>query len=571
MKDYVLSRAFDPLLFLVDEYDLDEAQLLRGLSFGSEQIRDSWYARIPWNEFAKFCARVQAEVGSEVFDDFDQFMPDLISLYPFLRVGGVVAGPRWYYNLSKKWFGSTMFPAVELEEFEEIASRTLRVVLRIPDELADCPQFFRITAAFDRQGPAMLGMEPASVQLNLEPRRGVYTIHYPPSASLVARVRRAATAVFASDELLQEYELQHQHLVASYEAAKRSQLDFRHLVDRSPDAVVIYDEAQVHYVNDAMMELFGVDERQELVGQPLTTICREPKSLLDSHDSSSRKSAPHQVAFVAKNGQTIRGEVKTMAAHFQDQPAFVSIIRDVTLRNEVLARAMEMDRIISMGMLAAGVAHEVNNPLAYVHANLQFLKECMEEGEFDTDDADAALRSSLQGMERIQAIVQDLNTFSRSPEEQLETVDLNAAIQPSLRWIEPKLRDRARLEVSLQDWVWVWSNANRIGQVVLNLLVNAADAIEPGEPEQNVVTVSTFLEEDRALVVVEDTGCGIPEVLQEKVFDPFVTTKPAGEGTGLGLFLTQQIVDRLRGQLTLESTVGEGTCVRLELPRYDLH
>ena len=571
MKDYVLSRAFDPLRCVVDEYDVDKDALTEGLSFTHEEIRNSWYQKVRWEEFVEYCQRLEDQTGPRAIDEIGKFLPQIIAFSPFLRVGGLVAGPRWYYNLSKHWFGPTMFPCVDLDEYVETGPRTLRVVLRIPDHLPDCPQFFRISAAFDRQGPVLLGLEPASVQLQQEERRGVYTIHYPPSASIGARIRRAAKAAFSSDHLLREYAMQHERLVRSFDAAQRSELSFRQLVERSPDGVVIYDEERIHYVNDAMVELLGIDDGQKLVEMPLEAICPDPSPLkLDANDSASGAHT-RQATFVGANNEAIKGEVKTFSAYVEGDPVLVSIVRDVTLRNEVLARAMDMDRIISTGMMAAGVAHEINNPLSYVHANLDFLLESLNDGQPDDEEFEdilASLKASLGGVERIQAIVEDLNTFHRTPESSLAAVDLNAAIEPSLRWIEPKLRNRATLELSLQSSPLVWSNANRIGQVVLNLLVNAADAIEPGDVMQNTVSVRTYCDDERAIVEVKDTGSGIPEDRLTKIFDPFFSTKPAGQGTGLGLFLTRKILDRLEGDISIQSEVGQGTCVRVALPRY---
>ncbi len=571
MKDYVLSRAFDPLLCVVDEQGIAEADLVEGLSFNHDQIRDSWYLQIPWSEFVIYCERLETLAGSTAIDEIGKYLPELLSFLPFVRVSGRVASPKWYYKVSKKWFGPTMFPAVELEEFTEIAPRTLRVVLRIPDELADCPQFFRITASFDREGLVYLGMKPPSVRLDLQPRRGVYTIHYPPSLSLPARLRRAVTAAFASDTLLREYAIQHKNLMESFEAAHQSELSFRNLVERSPDATVIYDESKIHYVNDAMMELLGAEDRQALIGQPVEAICDDPETLMAEHAPPGPRASELQTTFMRSDGHQLQGEFKTVSVHFQDHPAFATIVRDVTLRNEVLARAMEMDRIISMGTLAAGVGHEINNPLTYVHSNLELLDETLREGELDDDaleDALSAVEASLTGMEQIRSIVEDLSSFSRAPAQELEWVELNAAIEPSLRWIEPELRNRARLQLSLQAEGRVWSSPHRIGQIVLNLLLNAAHAIPRGAPDENEIAVRTFFEDQWAVIEVEDSGSGIPEGIREKIFDPFFTTKPAGEGTGLGLFLTKKIVDHLQGKIAIDSALGQGTLARVKLPRH---
>ena len=569
MKDYVLSRAFDPLMSAVDKLEIDEDPLVDGLSFTHDELRGSWYSRIPWSEFVTYCARLEEQAGSEVIDDMGRFLSGAPSFQAFLRVAGRMANPRWYYHMSKHWFGPTLFPPVSLSEYDEIGPRTLRVVLQIPDELADCPQFFRLTAALDRHGPEMLGMKPASVRLELQPRRGIYTIVYPPSPSITSRIKRAVSAAFSSDTLMEEYRLQHDKLMKSFEAEKRSESSFRHLVDGSPDAMMVFAESGIHHVNDAMAELLGADDPQRLVGRALDSVCSDPEALIDQAQAGDDDAEPAQCIFFGGRNRQFPGEVSTISAYFEGQRVYVSIVRDVSTRNEMLTRAMEMDRIISMGMLAAGVSHEVNNPLAFIHTNLYYLRDLLDGKELDESDleeARQALDDSLRGMDKIQRIVGDLNTFARAPQTHLEQVDINAALQPALRWIEPELRNRASLRCSLADHAPAWSDADRINQVVLNLLLNAAHAIEPGRPDENTVEVRTFTHDDRAVIEVCDTGPGIPEKIRHKIFDPFFTTKPAGQGTGLGLFLTQQIVDQLHGQLTVDSAPEQGTTIRLLLP-----
>ncbi len=569
MKDFVLSRAFGPLLHVADELGLEEAPLVEGLSFTHDELRRSWYARIPWSEYVTYCARFEELAGSEVIDEMGHYLSGIPSFQIFWRIAGRLASPGWYYRLSKHWFGPTMFPAVDLEKYEKIGPRALRVVLRVPDHLPDCPQFFRISADFDRQGPRILGMSPATVHLKLEPRRGTYTIVYPPSPGLLPRLKRAVSAALSSDTLMEEYVNQHQTMLQSFEAAQRSESSFRHLLDGSPQAMMVFNQSQIRYVNQAMADLLGIDAPQLLVGRPPNDVCSDPMSLIEQARNPDDDGTPRQCMFFGDGNRQFPGEVNTISVHFNGEGVYVSIVRDVSTRNETLTRAMELDRIISMGMLAAGVSHEINNPLSFIHTNLQFLHDLFEEGEFDEGDVEEArkaLGSSLQGMEKIQRIVYDLNSFARAPESKLGHVDVNTALQPALRWIEPELRRRATLRCSLDDDVSAWSDADRLNQIVLNLLLNAAHAIEPGHPDDNSVQVSTFTRNGHTVVEVRDTGCGVTEEIRHKIFDPFFTTKPAGQGTGLGLFLTKKIADQLHAELELDSEPDRGTTVRLTLP-----
>jgi signal transduction histidine kinase/CheY-like chemotaxis protein len=232
------------------------------------------------------------------------------------------------------------------------------------------------------------------------------------------------------------------------------------------------------------------------------------------------------------------------------------------------------DRLASVGRLAAGVAHEINNPLAYVVMNTSAALEDLQRALPNADpmlrpgleEAAVALREARAGSERVRLIVRDLKLFSRADVEARDPVDLVKVIESSIGIAWNEIRHRARLVKDLGPLPEVAASESRLGQVFLNLLVNAAQAIEPGAPEQNEIRVVTRREGDRAVAEVRDTGSGIPQELRKRIFEPFFTTKPIGVGTGLGLAICHTIVTELRGELTVESNPGRGTTFRVSLP-----
>jgi len=232
------------------------------------------------------------------------------------------------------------------------------------------------------------------------------------------------------------------------------------------------------------------------------------------------------------------------------------------------------DRLASVGRLAAGVAHEINNPLAYVVMNTSAALEDLQRALPKADpllrpgleEAAAALREARAGSERVRLIVRDLKLFSRADVDARDPVDLVKVIESSIGIAWNEIRHRARLVKDLSPLPEVVGSESRLGQVFLNLLVNAAQAIEPGAPDQNEIRVVTRREGDRAVAEVRDTGSGIPQELRKRIFEPFFTTKPIGVGTGLGLAICHTIVSELRGELTVESTPGKGTAFRVSLP-----
>ena len=235
------------------------------------------------------------------------------------------------------------------------------------------------------------------------------------------------------------------------------------------------------------------------------------------------------------------------------------------------ARLVEVDRLASLGTLAAGVAHEINNPLSYVLLNLDFVLRAV--GAPDAEPAALGaelvtrLREARLGVDRVRLIVQDLKAFSRVDTERRGPVDVRRALDEAIKIAANDLRDRARVVRDFADVPLVEASPTRLGQVFLNLIVNAGQAITAGDPEHNQITVATRVDaEGRVVVAVTDSGDGIPEEVRARVFEPFFSTKPAGIGTGLGLSICHGIVSSLGGEITVESRLGHGSTFRVLLP-----
>ncbi|WP_224368538.1 ATP-binding protein [Hyalangium versicolor] len=246
-------------------------------------------------------------------------------------------------------------------------------------------------------------------------------------------------------------------------------------------------------------------------------------------------------------------------------------VMDMSEREEMRSRLAQADRMASVGTLAAGVAHEINNPLAYVIANVDFARQELEAATAAGKSPEAtelprALREAREGAERVRLIVRDLKTFSRPDDARMDRVDVRLAIDSAVTLAWNEIRHRARLVKAYQAVPKVWANEARLGQVFLNLLINAAHAIPEGAADRNEIRVSTRVnEQGRVVIEVQDTGAGIPEEIRARVFEPFFTTKPMGEGTGLGLSICHGIVTSLGGELQFDTEVARGTTFRVVL------
>jgi two-component system, cell cycle sensor histidine kinase and response regulator CckA len=244
----------------------------------------------------------------------------------------------------------------------------------------------------------------------------------------------------------------------------------------------------------------------------------------------------------------------------------VMVIQDLSERQRLQDLIARTDRLASMGTLAASIAHEINNPLTYVLGSVHVALDGLRRSTLGREEAVRLLRDVEVGARTIEHIVRDLKLLSTQDHKALEPVDVQRVVQRSLRMVAKAVRARGRLEAALSPTLAVLAHPVTLGQVVRNLVQNAAQALPEDYSDDHVVRVTTDDDGQRVRIVVEDNGCGMTEAVQARVFDPFFTTKPVGEGSGLGMAVSYQIVRELGGELTLDSEVGRGTRVEVFLP-----
>lgn len=242
---------------------------------------------------------------------------------------------------------------------------------------------------------------------------------------------------------------------------------------------------------------------------------------------------------------------------------------DITERKLLQEQLFLAERMASIGTLAAGVGHEINNPLTYIVLNLTLLEREMR--ALDLPAATLAritnmIEQARYGTDRVSGIVRDLQALTRVPEERMARVELIPVLEHCLEIADHQIRRRAHVVRHFGSVPAVRGSEGRLAQLFLNLLVNAAQAIPVGSADTNTVKVSTSTQGGRAVVAITDTGAGIPAEVLGRIFDPFYTTKPVGEGTGLGLAICRSIVTAMAGEIEVDSIPGEGTTFRVTLP-----
>jgi PAS domain S-box-containing protein len=251
----------------------------------------------------------------------------------------------------------------------------------------------------------------------------------------------------------------------------------------------------------------------------------------------------------------------------------VAIVRDVTESKLLQARLALADRLAALGTLSAGVAHEINNPLTYILIGIEsVLKEIRRRGPDEPlgarlDVLVERLQGAMEGARRVRRIVSDLRTFGRADEEQERLIDPRAVLDSAASMVDSAIRYRARLLRDYHEVPQILGNHDRLVQVFVNLLLNAAQAVGEGETSRNFIRIATRTDpEGRVVIEVTDSGEGIPVADLGQIFDPFFTTKPVGEGTGLGLWVCHSIVTGHGGSISVDSRRGEGTTFRVVLP-----
>jgi signal transduction histidine kinase/ActR/RegA family two-component response regulator len=280
---------------------------------------------------------------------------------------------------------------------------------------------------------------------------------------------------------------------------------------------------------------------------------------------------------------TLDGRAYAARAYPLSERGVVLYIRDATDEREREIGRLQSEKLASIGMLAAGVAHEINNPAAFVLANIEALTGHMrliEDKLRELPDANAAraalsnllfevsavLQESKEGMARIQRIVKDLGSFSHADEDVNIPMSVNTAVESALTMLRNELKYRARVESELRSKRLVMASAPRLGQVFLNLISNAVQALEEADVKRNLVRVRTFDDGNNVIVEVSDNGPGIAPDAAPRIFESFFTTKPRGMGTGLGLPISLGIVRSLGGEIIVDSRPGEGATFRVRIP-----
>jgi len=564
----VSSRAVVSVLEVLTRWGVDVDTLVEGLPCPPEALRNV-RERIDWDTFARLLERV-----SEALDHDDARLEALGAALLDAQSWSFVA------NLARRFahppalaraatlMGSFVFPILDFEQQHGDDGR-LRFSLSIPPQCRAARPFFVITAGQWRAFPRLLGLPDAQVEADVGERHGRYLVVLPVGRR--RRLRELAGAVLGTPAWLRTVSASRRDMHESFAAMERWRHDYHRVLHLLPDAVLIHREGVVLYGNATLAELL-LETSDALVGRRVDHVVawaafqRARRACCDGSNDEARR-----VQMSGPSGDRTVELRHVQDVDFEGAPAELVVAQDVTERVQMEERLLHTDRMANLGSLAAGMAHEINNPLGYLLNSLQILQRdaaVLQVG--GTVDASwlerlrAMLDVALEGTERVRTILDDLRTFVRRDDQAARPIDVRDAIEYSIELLGGELAG-VRIERDfVSDGLVIASPPARLSQVVLNLVLNAVQAVRG--LDGGSVTLRTRRDGEKAVVEIVDDGPGMTAEVKAQAFEPFFTTKPAGVGTGLGLPICRELVHRLGGDMTLTSEPGRGTCVRLSLP-----
>jgi PAS domain S-box-containing protein len=354
---------------------------------------------------------------------------------------------------------------------------------------------------------------------------------------------------------------------------ERAQDFLRNVLEAFPDPLFIKDrEHRWVAVNSAFCGLLGLPAEQ-LLGKSDHDFLPAPQADMyweqDNQVFRTGKPLEAEQTYEEAGGTRFLITKKALFTGITGEPYLIVVVSDVTDRKRLEQQLRLADRMASVGTLAGGVAHEINNPLAYIAANLSYLSDELSRGSVEQDllpDLRMAVADSLEGAGRVREIIVELRSFTRAADDVREPMDIHRAIEGALYVLRHEFPARTRLEQSLQPVQAVLGSESRLEQILVHLLKNALQALPERPVEQNVIRVSARSEQDWVCIEVEDNGRGMTPEVRQRIFDPFFTTRREKWRTGLGLSISLSLAQMMGGWIDVRSTPGEGSRFQLRLP-----
>ncbi len=545
-------------------------------------------AAMDWEEWAALMHRLSAACdGLLALEELFVSGAGARAGHPFVRLASSFVSLRDVYGLLARW-GLPRSAQVMRSRFVEQADGQGLVVVEIDAQRIGSEPTLRFLVGMFRSVPTIVGLEPAKVRLRptITPHRAENEIELPRRVPLRTRLRQITSLATGAQATIDELARQ------AREIARQNELLSQKLRELTAAAAVVRERDE--WLALAMdVGRIGVYQTDLVTGQVTSSPSIARMMGLPDHTEASsqewlarihpddRERVTRLVASAMAEGHAVELDHRTvhpsgavrwvratarLVTGADGQARLLGTATDITEQKRLESKLRLTDRMIATGTLAAGVAHEVNNPLGFVLANVELLLAAEDVGAASRE----RLREVADGLLRIRDVVRDLHAFARPEEEVVQLVDAREVVASALRLTSSYVQKHAVLAHSVaREPCLVSGNEARLGQVLVNLIMNACQALPDRPSADNRVSVRVLGGAGQVTIEVEDNGVGIAPEVMPSIFDPFFTTKPGQLGSGLGLCVCQSIVSAMGGQIEVETALGAGSTFRLRLPQRD--
>jgi PAS domain S-box-containing protein len=458
-------------------------ELFAGLPAAATDF-DGVLRRIPWRDCVAVFERAGAKLGSDAnIEELGRRSVALSSSWSFRGLVPHLVSPARAMRIAFGFPGPSTFPHIN-HRVEDLAGGGMRLTLSLPPPYTECAMYFRMCVGGVRSIPTLLGYKPAHVDVvSIGPRGLTLDITPPPSTTIAGRVRHALGALRGESVLFEEATRQHEVLHRVFGGLLRTQSELHEFMESIPDTIVVQRDGIIVWGNRALLTALKCTSLDDLRGKRMVDFAPLAERPMVEQRLASPVSDAREGTYRVR---TMDGSFRTFEASkpqevmFEGSPARMTVARDVTERDALREQVVLADRMAQLGFLAAGVAHEINNPLAYTLAALEIASRHLAAGRADSVAEPLAL--ACEGAERVRAITRDLHLFSRGGEERRENVDVARVLRATVDLAAASVRPHGRLTSAIGPLPGVLGDEGRIGQVFMNLLVNALDAIKSGDP-----------------------------------------------------------------------------------------
>ncbi len=354
------------------------------------------------------------------------------------------------------------------------------------------------------------------------------------------------------------------------EILEKSEETYRGLFNSHPSPIFIVDQSslEIRDVNIMALKLYGY-QKPELIGNPFLDLVSEDFREVLLQVFREKKTFLGKLKQKTKKGSGFYVNLRCSSGVYGDKPIYIIITNDITDQIQDEQQLAHAGKMATLGELSAGVAHELNQPLTVIKTGTSFILRKIKNNQTLADETLKTLAEEIDAqVDRASGIINHMREFGRKTEIHKTPVQVNEAIQGMLTVIGRQLELRKiKLLIDLDpELPPILGDKNRLEQIFINLAMNARDALdEPAIPDK-IIRIRSFFENGRVKIDFTDNGCGIPKENQEKIFEPFFSTKGVGQGTGLGLSISYGIIRDYQGQIQVNSRMGSGTSFTLQFP-----